>query len=100
MKTTYHIENRESNAKDTSDIMLMNNITMLVRDSMANILCGIGNIVVNKQIEDAIMSGCNLSTSYHVSRYDKYLDKFKGIPTIWYDDLLWYLIHVYKPSDD
>ena len=99
MKTTYHIENRESNAKDTSDIMLMNNITMLVRESMANILCGIGNIVVNKQINDCFIDGLNLSETTHVCRDDEYYCWGEGKQT-WAKDRDWYLKHAYKPSDD
>lgn len=99
MKTTYHIENRESNAKDTSDIMLINNITMLVRESMANILCGISNIVVNKKIEECFIDGLNLTETMHVFRDDEYYCWGEG-KQIWAKDRDWYLKHVYKPSDD
>ena len=101
MKTSYHIENRESNAKDSTDVMLINNITMLLKEKMAKLLAFYGNVVVNKKIEDAVqgkLSVPNFYTSY-VQRDDIYYSwdwcGDEGAKE-WFKDLKWYLKHVYK----
>lgn len=99
MKTNYHIENRTSNAKDSTDVMLLNNITMLLKNKMADLLAGYGNIVLNKRIEDAINGKETRVGAVKVERDDIYYDwdwyGQEGAKT-WYKDLQWYLKHVYK----
>lgn len=114
MKTSYHIENRKSNAKDNTDDMLLNNITMLLREKMADLLALYGNIIVNKDIEEVIKRE-KIDRKYNKKEVQR-LDAFVQTPieswkdskytytayvpkeAKWHKDLEWYLKHIYKTT--
>lgn len=97
MKTNYHIENRNSNAKDSTDVMLLNNITMLLKKKMVDLLIVYGNIIVNKGVEAALNNQiCLENYASCVNRTDRYWKLECFYEQDWYKDLQWYLKHVYK----
>ena len=79
--------------------MLLNNVTMLVREHMAELLTIYGNIVLNEQINQVI-KGTNSIENYNwcgVYRRDKWLQTdMCRYESEWYKDLIWYLNNVYE----